>query len=144
MSNKLSRRLLPLYMKTPVLLAFILLSLLGQILWVAAVSHHPRIDLRWCAFGFAFGIMLGFMQGKWTSRLWGRSYLQVIKREFTFWHAEGAKSLTCYTVLALGVPIFTCLFIQTLSTLAGFQCYVFGFISAMNFALLLWVRRLPK
>ena len=28
--------------------------------------------------------------------------------------------------------------------LAGIQSYVFGFIGAMNVALLLWVRRIPK
>ena len=144
MRNKLSRRLLPFYMKLPVFWAFIVVSLLGQLLWVAVISHDPRIDLRWSSFGYACGIALGFMQGKWTSRLWAQSYLQVLRRQLTFWQAKGAKSLTFYTCFALGLPIVGIIFIHSTAMLAGIQSYVFGFIGAMNVALLLWVRRIPK
>ena len=144
MSNKLSRRLLPFYMKLPVFWAFIILSVLGQLLWAAIISQDVWIDPRWSSFGYGFGIALGFMQGKWTSRLWQRSYLQVLKRQITFWEAKGAKLLTFYTCVALGIPIFCPFLIRSLNTLAGIQSYVFGFIGAMNLALLLWVRRMPK
>ena len=150
MQDKLSRRLLPFYMKLPVFWAFIVLSVLGQLLWVAAISQDVRIDLRWSSFGFGLGIALGFMQGKWTSRLWQQSYLKVLKRQITFWDAKGAKLLTFYTCLALGLPIF-CPFLirsldmfRSLDMLVGIQSYVFGFIGAMHVPLLLWVRRMPK
>lgn len=144
MSNKLSRRLLPFYMKMPVFLAFIIITFLGQILWVAAISKNPRIDLSWTSFGYAFGIVLGFMQGKWTSRLWQNSYLQVLRREITFWDAKGAKSLTYFTCFALGLPVVGVILIESTAELAGIQSYIFGFIGGMNVALLLWVRRMPK
>ena len=144
MQDKLSRRLLPFYMKLPVFWAFIVLSVLGQLLWVAVISQDVRIDLRWSSFGFGLGIALGFMQGKWTSRLWQQSYLKVLKRQITFWDAKGSKLLTFYTCVALGLPIFCPFLIRSLDTLVGIQSYVFGFIGAMNVALLLWVRRIPK
>ena len=144
MAPKLNRRLLPFYMKIPVFWAFIVLSVLGQLLWVVALSHDVRIDLRWSSYGYGLGIGLGFMQGKWTVRLWQHSYLHVLKRQITFWDAKGAKLLTFYTCIGLGLPILCPFLIRSLDTLAGIQSYVFGFIGAMNVALWLWVRRIPK
>lgn len=144
MQEKLSRRLLPFYMKMPIFWAFIVLSVLGQLLWVFGLSYYVRIDLRWSSLGYGLGIALGFMQGKWTSRLWQQSYLKVLKREITFWEAKGAKLLVLYTCVALGLPSFCPFLVRSLDTLVGIQSYVFGFIGAMNVALLLWVRRMPK
>lgn len=84
------------------------------------------------------------MQGKWTSRLWDRSYLQVLKRKMIFWQAKGAKSLTYFTCFALGLPIAGVIFIKATAQLTGIQSYVFGFIGGMNVALLLWVKTIPK
>lgn len=144
MNNKLSRRLLPFYMKLPVFWAFIIVTFVGEVLWVATISKDPRIDLRWSSFGYAVGIVLGFMQGKWTSRLWAKSYLQVLRREITFWQAKGAKSLTYFTCIALGLPIVGIILIESTAKLAGIQSYIFGFVGGMNVALLLWVKRIPK
>ncbi len=143
MRNKLSRRLLPFYMKMPVFWAFIIFAFLGEVLWVTVISNE-QIDLRWSSFGYAFGIVLGFMQGKWTSRLWEKSYLQVLRRELTFWEAKGAKSLTYFTCISLGLPVVGIILIESTAKLVGIQSYVFGFVGAMNVALLLWVRRIPK
>ena len=143
MRNKLSRRLLPFYMKLPVFWAFIIFAFLGEVLWVTVISNE-QIDLRWSSFGYAFGIVLGFMQGKWTSRLWEKSYLQVLRREISFWEAKGAKSLTYFTCISLGLPVVGIILIESTAKLVGIQSYVFGFIGAMNVALLLWVRRIPK
>ena len=143
MRNKLSRRLLPFYMKLPVFWAFIIFAVLGEVLWVTVISNE-QIDLRWSSFGYAFGIVLGFMQGKWTSRLWEKSYLQVLRRELTFWEAKGAKSLTYFTCISLGLPVVGIILIESTAKLVGIQSYVFGFVGAMNVALLLWVRRIPK
>ena len=143
MGNKLSRRLLPFYMKLPVFWAFIIFAFLGEVLWVTVISNE-QIDLRWSSFGYAFGIVLGFMQGKWTSRLWEKSYLQVLRREITFWEAKGAKSLTYFTCISLGLPVVGIILIESTAKLVGIQSYVFGFVGAMNVALLLWVRRIPK
>ena len=51
MGNKLYRRLLPFYMKLPVFWAFIVLSVLGQLLWVVALSYDrthrsPLVEFR--------------------------------------------------------------------------------------------------
>ena len=143
MGNKLSRRLLPFYMKLPVFWVFIIFAFLGEVLWVTVISNE-QIDLRWSSFGYAFGIVLGFMQGKWTSRLWEKSYLQVLRREISFWEAKGAKSLTYFTCISLGLPVVGIILIESTAKLVGIQSYVFGFVGAMNVALLLWVRRIPK
>jgi hypothetical protein len=131
-------------MKLPVFWAFIIVTFVGEVLWVATISKDPRIDLRWSSFGYAVGIVLGFMQGKWTSRLWAKSYLQVLRREITFWQAKGAKSLTYFTCIALGLPIVGIILIESTAKLAGIQSYIFGFVGGMNVALLLWVKRIPK
>ena len=144
MSNKLTRKLLPFYMKIPVFWAFIIITFLGQVMWVTAISNNPRIDLRWSSIGFALGIVIGYMQGKWTSRLWQNSYLQVLRREIAFWDARGAKSLTYFTCFALGLPVVGIILIESTAELAGIQSYIFGFVGGMNVALLLWVRRIPK
>ena len=144
MNNKLSRRLLPFYMKMSVFWAFIITTFVGQIFLVSSIAKFPRLDIRWTTFGYAFGIVLGYMQGKWTSRLWQNSYLRVLKREITFWEAKGAKSLTYFTCFALGLPVVGIILIETTAELAGIQSYIFGFIGGMNLALLLWVRRIPK
>ena len=143
MGNKLSRRLLPFYMQLPVFWAFIILTFLGEVVWVTVISNE-QIDLRWSSLGYAFGIVLGFMQGKWTSRLWEKFYLQVLRRELTFWEAKGAKSLTYFTCISLGLPVVGIILIESTAKLVGIQSYVFGFVGAMNVALLLWVRRIPK
>ena len=64
MSNKLYRRLLPFYMKLPVFWAFIVVSVLGQLLWVVAISHDVRIDLRWSSLRLRLGNWLGFYAGE--------------------------------------------------------------------------------
>ncbi len=143
MGNKLSRRLLPFYMQLPVFWAFIILTFLGEVVWVTVISNE-QIDLRWSSFGYALGIVLGFMQGKWTSRLWEKSYLKVLRREISFWEAKGAKSLTYFTCISLGLPVVGIILIESTAKLVGIQSYVFGFVGAMNVALLLWVRRIPK
>ncbi len=145
MKDTLSRRLLPFYMKLPVFWAFIVVTFLGEVLWIVVVSKDHRPDLlSWSCFGYALGIVLGYMQGKWTSRLWEQSYMQVLRRELTFWQAKGAKTLTLFTCVALGLPIFGAIFIETTENLVGIQSYIFGFVGAMNVALMLWVRRIPK
>ena len=99
MNNKLSRRLLPFYMKLPVFWTFIIVTFLGQVLWVATISKFPWIDLRWSSFGYAFGIVLGFMQGKWTSRLWEKSYLQVLRREIVFLASKRCEKFDIFYLL---------------------------------------------
>lgn len=142
--DKLHRRRLPFYMQLPILVTFIVVSVVGQIAWTAAV-HLSRVDTSWCGVGFAAGIVLGFIQGKWTGRMWERDYMRVLEREITFWDARGAKGTTIFVVLALGMPIlFGLLVRQTYGILAGLQSYVFGFVGGMNLALVLWVRRLPR
>lgn len=131
-------------MRLPVFWAFIFVSVVGQLMWAVLISQDPFIDPRWSSVGYGVGCGFGFMQGRWTSRLWDRSYLRVLLRQITFWEARGAKLLTFYTCAALGVPIFCTLLLRSLETLVGIQSYIFGFIGAMNLALLLWVRRLPK
>ena len=143
--NKLHRRLLPFYMNPAILIAFMGLSLTGQIAWTTAMAMAEGIDVRWCGAGFALGIVLGYIQGKWTSRMWERDYLRVLKREITFWEAKGATGTTVYVILALGIPIFIGLSMgQSYGLLVGLQSYIFGFVGGMNLALYLWVRRLPK
>jgi hypothetical protein len=143
--NKLHRRLLPFYMKPAILIAFMMISLIGILWsWITAV-YLSHVNPFWCSFGFAFGIVLGYIHGKWTARMWERDYLRVSRREITFWKARGATGTTVYVILALGAPIFIGLSLgQSYEILAGLQSYIFGFIDGMNLALYLWVRQLPR
>ena len=144
--DKLYQRLLPFYMKPIVLIAFMGISLVGQISWALAMALLESVDLQWnSTVGFVLGIILGYTHGKWTARMWERDYLRVLRREIRFWQTKGGKGTTIYVMLALGVPIFWSVFIaQSYHGLAGVQSYIFGFIGGMNLALYLWVRRLPK
>ncbi len=143
--NKLHRRLLPFYMKPAILIAFMGVSLMGQLTWITAIAMTGGVDVRWCGVGFAFGIVIGYIQGKWISRLWARDYLRVIQREITFWEAKGATGTTVFVILALGIPILIGLSLrQSHGLLVGLQSHIFGFVGGMNLALYLWVRRLPK
>ena len=89
-TDKLSRRHLPFYMQLPILISFIVVSVVGQIAWTAAV-HLSRVDTSWCGVGFAAGVVLGFIQGKWTVRMWERDYMRVLSREIAFWDARGGE-----------------------------------------------------
>ncbi len=143
--DKLYRRLLPFYMRPFILIAFMVISLVGQLTWTTAMAMAESIDVRWCGAGFAVGIILGYIQGGWISRMWARDYLRVLKREITFWEAKGATGTTVFVILALGIPIVAGLSLrQAHQMLVGIQSYIFGFIGGMNLALFLWVRRLPK
>lgn len=143
--SKLHRRLLPFYMKPAILIAFMVISLVGQLTWTTAMAMSESVDVRWCGAGFALGIVLGYIQGGWISRMWARDYLRVLKREITFWEAKGATGTTVFVILALGIPIVAGLSLRHAhGMLVGIQSYIFGFIGGMNLALYLWVRRLPK
>ena len=143
--DKIHRRLLPFYMRPMVLVAFMAISVVGQIVWITAVRIVGEIDMWWCSLGFAFGIILGYIHGKWIARMWDRDYLRVLKREITFWQAKGGKGTTILMVLALGIPIFFAVFARlSIDSLAGLQSYIFGFICGTNFAVFSWVRQLPK
>ena len=106
--DKIHRRLLPFYMRPTVLVAFVAISLVGQIVWITAVTIIGEINVWWCSFGFAFGIVLGYIHGKWIARMWARDYLRVLKREITFWQAKGGKGTTIFVIFALGAPLFFC------------------------------------
>ena len=131
-------------MKPPVLLAFIALAVIGHVVSTAAMAMLGTLDNRWSAIGFAVGIVVGYIQGKWTSRMWGRDYLRVLKREITFWEAKGATGTTVYVILALGIPIVLAFALEPRGLWSGLQPYIFGFVGGMNLALYLWVRRLPR
>ena len=145
-SGKLHRRHLPFYMKPTILISVVIISLVGQFTWALITTVYFRhVNPVWSSIGFALGIVLGYIHGKWTSRMWSRDYLRVLKREISFWDAKGATGTTAYVMIALGVPIFIGLFLkQSYSSLAGLQSYVFGFIGGMNYVLYSWVRRLPR
>ena len=132
-------------MRPTVLVAFVVISLIGQILWVAGITLVGEINLWGCSFAFAFGIFLGYIHGKWMARMWARDYLRVINREITFWQAKGGKGTTIFVVLALGIPILVVAFTRlSFDALATMQSYIFGFIGGTNFAVCSWVRTLPK
>ncbi len=143
--DKIHRRMLPFYMRPTALVAFVAISLVAQIVWITAVTIVGEINLWWCSFGFAFGIILGYIHGKWMARMWARDYLHVLKREITFWQAKGGKGTTIFVILALGIPILFAVFTRlSFDVLAGLQSYIFGFVGGTNFAVCSWVRQLPK
>ncbi len=144
--SKLHRRYLPFYMRPASLITFIIISLVGEFMWAWLTTVYFRdVDALVSSFGFAFGIVLGFIHGKGIARVWRRDYLRVLKREISFWDAKGATGTIFYVILALGLPIVAGLFfMQSYTVLVALQSYVFGFIGGMNCALYTWVRQLPR
>lgn len=146
-SDKLHRRHLPFYMRPVSLITFIVISLVGGFMWAWLTRVYFRdVNPLTCSFGFAFGIVLGFIHGKGLVRLWRRDYLRVLKREISFWDAKGATGSIFFVILALALPIVAGLFLfpRSYTVLAGLQSYVFGFIGGMNAVLYAWVRQLPR
>lgn len=132
-------------MRPTVLVAFVLISVVGQVLWIAGITIVGEVHLWGCSFAFAFGIILGYIHGKWMARMWARDYLRVINREISFWQAKGGKGTSIFVVLALGIPILCVGFTRlSFDALAAVQSYIFGFIGGTNFAVCSWVRTLPK
>jgi hypothetical protein len=132
-------------MKPAILTAFMVLSLMGQLTWTTAIAMTDGVDVRWCGVGFALGIVIGYIQGRWIARMWTLDYLRVLERKIKFWQARGATGTTVFVILALGIPIFVGLSLeQSHWLLVGLQSYIFGFVGGLNLAIYLWVRRLPK
>lgn len=132
-------------MRPTVLVAFVLISVVGQFLWIAGITIVGEVHLWGCSFAFAFGIILGYIHGKWMARMWARDYLRVINREISFWQVKGGKGTSIFVVLALGIPVLCVAFTRlSFDALAAVQSYIFGFIGGTNFAVCSWVRTLPK
>ena len=140
----LHKRMLPFLMRPPALIVMLVSSVFGQFMWTTAVStswrfHYDRTSL---ALAFAIGIVLGFIQGRFTSYLFDQYYIDVLLKKVKMWNTGLGKITTIFGVSALGIPALWNIFAQT--SPAGLQSYIFGFIGGMNVGIYLWVRKLPK
>ncbi|HIE30236.1 TPA: hypothetical protein EYP66_23485 [Candidatus Poribacteria bacterium] len=140
----LHRRMLPFLMRPPALIVMIVSSLFGQFMWTAALStswryHYDRLSL---ILAFAIGIVLGFIQGRFTSSLFAQYYIDLLLERIKLWNTALGKITTIFGILALGIPVLWNIFART--SPAGLQSYIFGFIGGMNVGIYLWVRKLPK
>ena len=140
----LRRRMLPFFMRSLTLISFMVVSVLGQIIWIytVAIYWHLRYNQSTLIFAFAAGIILGYIHGRLNAILWDRYYIDVLRRRIKMWSTFLGKITTTYAILALGIPIFWNIIRGGISP--GLQSYIFGFIGGMNLGIYLWVRRLPK
>ena len=140
----LRRYMLPFFMRPLILIAFMVVSVFGQIIWIYTVAAYWHFLYKQSALTFAFaaGIILGYIHGRLTSLLWGKYYIDDVRRRIKMWSTFLGKVTTIYVVLALGIPIFW--YIMRGGVSPGLQSYIFGFIGGMNLGIYLWVRRLPK
>ncbi|MFQ6044060.1 MAG: hypothetical protein ACE5PV_24665, partial [Candidatus Poribacteria bacterium] len=127
----LHKRMLPFLMRPPALIVMIVSSVFGQFMWTAAVStswqfHYDRLSL---VLSFAIGIVLGFIQGRFTSHLFAQYYIDLLLERVKMWHTVPGKITTIFGVLALGIPVLWNIFTRTPP--AGLQSYIFGFIGGM-------------
>jgi hypothetical protein len=140
----LHKRMLPFLMRPPALIVMIASSVFGQFIWAMSVStswqfHYDRLSL---ALSFAIGIILGFIQGRFTSYLFAQYYIDLLLEKIKMWNTVLGKITMIFGVLALGIPVLWNIFTRTPS--AGLQSYIFGFIAGMNVGIYLWVRKLPR
>lgn len=140
----LRRYMLPFFMRSFTLIAFMVVSVFGQIIWIytVAISWHLRYNRSALIFWFTAGIILGYIHGRWFARFWDKYYIDIVRRRIKMWNTRLGKVTTIYPVLALGIPIFWNIMLGGVS--AGLQSYIFGFIGGMNLGIYLWVRKLPK
>jgi hypothetical protein len=141
----LHRRMLPFLMRPPALIVMIVSSIFGQFMWTITISTSWRFDYnrQSIILTFAIGMVLGFIQGRFTSYLFAEYYTDVLLKRIKMWKTTLWKITTIYGILALGIPLlWNILFAQT--SPAGLQSYIFGFIGGMNMGIYLWVRKLPK
>jgi len=136
--------MLPFFMRPLTLISFMVVSILGQIIWIYTVAiSWPRLYDRFTLiFAFAGGIILGYIHGRLTAMLWDKYYIDAVRRRIKMYNTLLGKITTIYVILALGIPIF--LNIMRGGVSPGLQSYIFGFIGGMNFGIYLWVRRLSK
>ncbi|MBC8229041.1 hypothetical protein H8E77_05790 [bacterium] len=141
---QLHKRMLPFLMRPPALIVTIISSAFGQIMWTMAIStswtfHYDRLSL---VLSFAIGIVLGFIQGRFTSYLFAQYYIDLLLKRIKMWNTALGKITTIYGILALGIPVLWNILARTPPS--GLQSYIFGFIGGMNMGIYLWVRKLPK
>lgn len=140
----LTRRHLPIFLSPTFLIFLIAITVLGQFLW-RFISIRWGLDQRPGVYAYVLGVLLGYIEGRWTSLLWDRHYLDSIAGRVRLMDTFLGKLTTIFAAFALGLPILTTLLpVKNRVLISGIQSYVFGFIGGMNLALYLWVRRLPK
>jgi len=134
--------MLPFFMRPLTLIAFMVVSVLGQIIWYTVAISWLRYNRAALIFGFVAGIILGYIHGGLNAILWDGYYIDAVRRRIKMWNTLLGKITTIYVILALGIPIFLNIMRGGIS--AGLQSYIFGFIGGMNLGIYLWVRKLPK
>ena len=140
---QLRRRHLPFFMRPPALIALIASSIVGQFLW-RFIAARWGLDQRIGILAYALGALLGYMEGRWTSMLWDRYYIDALLRRVKLWGTFLGKLTTLFAIFALGIPIALTMFPLRRGVEVGVQSYVFGFVGGMNLGIYLWVRGLPK
>ena len=140
---ELTRKMLPFLMKPPTLLVLTVVCLLGEVMWMyLGIQLGSQLE---CLGLFVVGLLLGYVGGGWTSKLWDKHYIDALLRRVKITKTPMGRRNTLFIFLALGVPMVLS-FIPTLQQpfLPVLQSYIFGFICGMNVAIHRWAKQLPE
>lgn len=139
---KLTKRMLPFLMKPHVLLILIGTCILGESLWMYMAIKNRN---HWEFMGmFIAGSFLGFVNGRWTSQMWDKYYIQSILKGLKVSRTPIGIKNSLLTYLALGIPMLLSFILSSQNPFtSSLQSYIFAFICGMNIAIYKWVRRLP-
>jgi len=129
-------------MKPATLIVLTIVCITGEVMWfyrsIQVGNELEAIIL------FFIGILLGFISGQWTSRMFNDHYIDSLLRRINIMKTPIGRRNTLFTFLALGIPMTASFLPQSQNPfLPVIQSYVFGFICGMNVAIYNWARRLP-
>jgi len=134
--------MLPFLMKPYTLIIITVTCILGETMWMARAIQDGN---KWEALGlFIIGLLMGFISGNWTSKLFDEYYVQTLLKRVNVLKTPMGRRNTIFTVLALGVPMAAS-FVPAYQDpfLPILQSYIFGFICGTNVVIYLWARKLP-
>lgn len=139
---KLQKRMLPFLMKPFTLVVIFITCILGEIMWMyRAIQDGNQLE----AFAlFVGGIILGGVNGVWTSRMFDKHYVASILGRIRIMRTSIGIKNSVFTFIALGLPMIASFVKGDFDPfLPIIQSYIFGFICGMNVMIYLWARKLP-
>ena len=140
---KLTKRMLPFLMKPYILIILIIACIIGEIMWLYIAIKNGHY---WEFIGmFMVGFFLGFVNGRWTSELWDKHFIQSLLKGLKVSRTPIGRKNAILTYLALGVPMLLSFFLSSYNPFtSSLQSYIFAFICGMNIAIYRWARKLPN
>ena len=139
---KLRKRMLPFLVRPLTLKVIFITCIFGEVMWMyRAIQDGRQFE---ALILFVGGIILGGVNGVWTSRMFDKHYVESLLGHVNIIKTSLGIKNTIFAVIALGLPMAVSVIRSDNDPfLAIIQSYIFGFICGMNVMIYLWARKLP-